>query len=46
MQSSYHVVLLNNVFDSFYQGKCNPVAKGEIHLSEYGIGYINLSITV
>lgn len=39
------MALLNKLLAFFYQGKCNPVDKGEVHLSEYGIGHIDLSIT-
>ena len=39
------MVLLNNLLAFFYQGQFHPIAKGEVHLSEYGICYIDLSIT-
>lgn len=39
------MVLLNNLLALFYQGQCYTIAKEEVYLSEYGIGYIDLSIT-
>ena len=39
------MVLLNNLLAFSYQGQCYPIAKEDVYLSEYGIGYIDLSIT-